>query len=400
MRTPETRRRKRGSTCSRKSGLSSRGGPGSSATMRPLSSIHRPGAVPRGFSSTSAPSGTMAWRRFTAGMSRLKLRNLASIARTTSSFRCRRRPRRSATVSRVRSSSVGPKPPLAITTGTRFNASRNASASNPRLSPTIVLRKTSMPSLFNSSVRKRELVSTRSGVRSSDPTAMISAFMEIIVAYPAERPGGTRYESRRLTVQRQAADVPVNRKKGTVGGENPAATREECETHECRAAQDVLGVTLGRDAHDAAATAEGGDDVQIFVLIEREALRPAEAAIEDVHFAVLGDAIDTVVTGGGRPAHVQFTAWVEGEMISGDGRFESGEDEDFALRTDLENRAAAVSDKQVAFRIEGEAGGDAHAFDPLLAAAVGRDAIDGAVMASGNEQVTFCVEREACGVHQ
>src|SRR5580692_1007767 len=33
-----------------------------------------------------------------------------------------------------------------------------------------------MPSLFNSSVRKSELVSTRSGVSSSEPTAMISAF--------------------------------------------------------------------------------------------------------------------------------------------------------------------------------------------------------------------------------
>ena len=181
MRMPETRRCRRGNTCSRNSGLSSRGGPGRRAIMRPSSSSHRPGAVPRGFSRTSAPSGTMAWRRLTAGISRLKLRNRASMWRTTSSLRRSLRLRRSATVSRVRSSSVGPRPPLAITTGTRWSASRKASARSSRLSPTMVLRRTSMPSLFNSSVRKREFVSIRSGVSSSEPTAMISAFMTVLL---------------------------------------------------------------------------------------------------------------------------------------------------------------------------------------------------------------------------
>jgi len=35
-----------------------------------------------------------------------------------------------------------------------------------------------MPSLFKAEVRNSELVSTRKGVSSSEPTAMISAFME------------------------------------------------------------------------------------------------------------------------------------------------------------------------------------------------------------------------------
>jgi hypothetical protein len=155
--------------------------------MRAESSIHRPGAVPRGFSSTSAPSGTMAWRRLSAGISRLKLRKRASIARTTASSRRKGRPSSSATVSRVRSSSVGPRPPLAMTTGTRLSASRKAAARSSRLSPTIVLRRTSMPSLLSSSVRKRELVSRRSGVSSSEPTAIISAFIGNIVAQRERR---------------------------------------------------------------------------------------------------------------------------------------------------------------------------------------------------------------------
>jgi len=42
---------------------------GSSAMKCPASSIQSPGAEPRGFSSTSAPSGTIACRAFTAGIS-------------------------------------------------------------------------------------------------------------------------------------------------------------------------------------------------------------------------------------------------------------------------------------------------------------------------------------------
>src|SRR5438046_9982398 len=60
---------------------------------------------------------------------------------------------------------------------TRSSASLKAALKVSRLSPTIDLRTTSMPSLFSSSVRKSELVSTRSGVSSSEPTAMISAFI-------------------------------------------------------------------------------------------------------------------------------------------------------------------------------------------------------------------------------
>ena len=176
-RTPETRRASRGTIFSRNIGFNSRGGPGSSAIIRPFSSIHKPGAVPPGLSSGSAPSGTIACRTFTSGISRPKLRKRPWMARRISSLRCSLRPSRSATASRVRSSSVGPSPPLEITSGTRSSASRNAALNSSRSSPTIVLRTTSMPRRFSSSVRKRELVSSRSGVSSSEPTAMISAFI-------------------------------------------------------------------------------------------------------------------------------------------------------------------------------------------------------------------------------
>ena len=55
-------------------GLSSRGGPGSSTTHAAVVSIHRPGALPCGFSSTSPPSGTIACRRLFRGIGAVKPR--------------------------------------------------------------------------------------------------------------------------------------------------------------------------------------------------------------------------------------------------------------------------------------------------------------------------------------
>ena len=49
-----------------------------------------------------------------------------------------------------------------------------------------------------------------------------------------------------------------------------------------------FGARLRRDAHDAAAPAVGRRDVKIAVAVERHALRPAQAAIEEAHFALAG----------------------------------------------------------------------------------------------------------------
>jgi len=63
-----------------------------------------------------------------------------------------------------------------------------------------------------------------------------------------------------LTVERQAADVPVDCKEGTVGGENSAAAGEESQTHQRGTAEDVLGMALRRDTHDSTAAAKGSND--------------------------------------------------------------------------------------------------------------------------------------------
>ena len=56
--------------------------------------------------------------------------------------------------------------------------------------------------------------------------------------------------------------------------------------------------------------------------------------------------------------------------------------------------------KRLPIGVERDSGGDAHAFDPKLRAAVGRDAMDGAVVAAGNVEIAFAIERQARGIHQ
>ena len=86
-RTPVERRARRGSTCALNMAFNSCGGPGSRITMRPLASSHSPGAVPRSFSRTVAPSGTMAWRAFTSDIARPSWRKRASILLITAGSR-------------------------------------------------------------------------------------------------------------------------------------------------------------------------------------------------------------------------------------------------------------------------------------------------------------------------
>ena len=87
-------------------------------------------------------------------------------------------------------------------------------------------------------------------------------------------------------------------------------------------------------------------------------------------------------------------------MVSGDGRLERGEDKNLPVGADLENGAAAVADKEVALGIEGDSGGDAHAFHPKLRAAVGGDAMNGAVIAAGDVEHAGRVQSQPGGIHE
>src|ERR1700736_1513979 len=87
-------------------------------------------------------------------------------------------------------------------------------------------------------------------------------------------------------------------------------------------------------------------------------------------------------------------------MIGGERRLQGGKNKNFAAGTDFKNCSAAIADVKIFLLVEGDSGGHAHALDPLLAAAVGSDAMDCAVVAAGNEQITGFVHGQAGGIDQ
>ena len=83
-------------------------------------------------------------------------------------------PMAAATTSAVRSSSVGPRPPLMTTRSEREVVSRSAAARSSRSSPTSVLRRAITPRSQSRSMSHTELVSRIWPVRSSSPVASSS----------------------------------------------------------------------------------------------------------------------------------------------------------------------------------------------------------------------------------
>src|SRR5205823_2764670 len=147
--------------------------------------------------------------------------------------------------------------------------------------------------------------------------------------------------------------------------------RLERHAHNAGPAEDHLGLSLRRDPHNAAAPAIRGRHEKISVPIQSEPLRPAEAAEENAHISALRDSVDAVEAGGRRPRNVQIAAGMKRKVIRGDGGLKRGKHKNLAGRTDLENRAATVSNVQIAVLIKRNSRGDAHAFDPLLRATIG-----------------------------
>src|SRR5579862_3796650 len=198
-----------------------------------------------------------------------------------------------------------------------------------------------------------------------------------------------------LTEERETLDVPVERVDGTIGGDHGAAAGHQREADDIAAAENHLRLRVRSEPDDAAAAAERSRDIKIAEAIEGEALWASEAAEENADVAAGSDFVDAVETRRGRAGDVQIAGGAEREMICGERWLKRCEDENFAVGTDFENRAAAIADVEASGFVKREAGGDAHAFDPLHGAAVGRDAVNGAVVTTGNEKVAVVVDCEA-----
>ena len=184
---PAPRSRSRGSSTSRVIPRNSRGTPGSMATHRPAaSSSQMPGAEPCAFASTIAPSGIIACSRFVAGSSPGQPRAFQRWRSDSSIAWSRRiaRPKWAASAGLVRSSAVGPSPPLVITAPVRCIPSATAETMAAASSPTAQRRTTWTPTSAASRAKNAEFVSTVKPSSSSSPT-VTSSTSTVVSGRPA-----------------------------------------------------------------------------------------------------------------------------------------------------------------------------------------------------------------------
>src|SRR5829696_3182141 len=174
-------------TASYHTGWSSRGGPGRTTTVGPgrpsVGGTTRPGAVPAG-PRTVAPSGTVACLRVEASIaawSRLRQRRsigstIAAIRRSSSSSSTGSRPWKRPTTSAVRSSAVGPRPPVVTIRSTPCSTMKRSCASRSAgRSPQIVVCARSTPSSTSRSASQGPLRSRTRPASTSVPVTTMPA---------------------------------------------------------------------------------------------------------------------------------------------------------------------------------------------------------------------------------
>ena len=207
-------RGRRGRTCSRHIRFISKGGPGRATISLPVGATrtNQPGAVPTGLARASALGISQACLRFTSGMVRPRLSYRPRRWAICSGSSVGVSPRAAAMASRVRSSSVGPRPPPRITRSARDNANRMASSTRPRLSPNTVLRCKVTPLSASSRARNAALLSTISPSNSSVPTLIISA---------SSITTSRKYRSKRN-------EMPVLKEQWQTEGEEDSSSPDEC----------------------------------------------------------------------------------------------------------------------------------------------------------------------------
>jgi hypothetical protein len=169
-------------------GCSSRGGPGRTTMVGPPGASEgggttSPGAVPTG-SSTVAPSGTSAcflldrriasWSR--SGQRLMSRSRIAQMRPSKATSKASGRRWNSPTTAAVRSSSVGPRPPLVTIRSTPAEASHpKASRTSCGRSPTTMLCATSTPTSRSRSASHGPLRSTTRPVKTSVPVTTMPA---------------------------------------------------------------------------------------------------------------------------------------------------------------------------------------------------------------------------------
>ena len=174
-----TRARMSGRSSSANMPRISRGTPGIIATHRPRSSSRKtPGALPCLLARTRAPRGIITCCRLTSGGSARRLVSHSSRRCShCSASKTRSRPNRAAIAGLVRSSEVGPRPPVVMTAPPRSRASRTAPAMSAARSATDVRRPIDTPMAASSRASQAPLVSMVRPSSSSSPIVTISTCM-------------------------------------------------------------------------------------------------------------------------------------------------------------------------------------------------------------------------------
>ena len=140
-----TRSLRRGKTWFCHISIISPGGPGMATSMLPLCSTHHPGAVPRGLGIARADGISIACFRFCSGMEMPRLRKCSLSSLSSSSCKRISSPSTLAIASRVRSSWVGPRPPVLRMTRERSRACLKAWERWSRSSPIWLVCRTCRP---------------------------------------------------------------------------------------------------------------------------------------------------------------------------------------------------------------------------------------------------------------
>src|SRR5262249_4943050 len=157
------------------------------------------------------------------------------------------------------------------------------------------------------------------------------------------------------------------------------AGRSKSQPNDAGSGEEWLSLAILRNSHYPSAAAERSCNIQVAGLIEGEALRTSQPAIENLHLALMRNAVHRIETRCGGSGNVEIAARSEGQMISRNRRLERGEYEDLAVGADFKDGSAAIAHVQVLFLVERQASGDAHAFHEDRHGAVLRDLIHHAV---------------------
>ena len=195
--------------------------------------------------------------------------------------------------SRVRSSSVGPSPPMRMRMSVRLSAFRMTPTRSFLRSPTMVLNATVTPMLvefFSEVERVGVLAVGREHLGADSDDFRFHGEQPLAFGLCISRVVMKTDVSIRLIVD--SMQTERRELKGSHSfhsqfhiinciavGEDGGAEGREGNADKVDAGDNERGFAGGRDAHQAAAAVEAGGDVDVAILGEGESLRPTKAAI-------------------------------------------------------------------------------------------------------------------------